>query len=780
MGFRIAQIIIRYRFWFIGVVLALTTLMGVRALRTSMSYELARVLPTNDSDYMAYQEFKQLFGEDGNLMVIGFKSDSLFSPDLFNDWATLEKQIKKVNGISQTMSLASAIVPTFNHESKKISLKPVFNKDSIVSQDSLFSRYSALKAYHGLLYNPKSNSTLMAITFSKELLNSKERNGIALAIKDMAQSFAAKHHVEIHYSGMPYIRTEYMQMVSKEMKLFMFLALAVTMFVLIAFFRSLVVVAFSVVVLAIEVIWAMGTMDLLGYKISILSGMLPALVIIISIPNSIFLINKYYAEYIIHRNKGKALVRTIQRVWFSLLLANVTTAIGFGVFYFTKSIMLMEFGIVASISIMSTFIITMIMVPIMLSFLPAPSEKRAVHLKAARTNMFLSGINNLVLNHRKAIYITVAVITVISAFGMTKMRLVGHVVDDLPEKHPIYTDLKFFEKEFGGVLPFEIVIDTKAKNGLLANGGQVFYKIQSLERKLKKYDELSSPISLTEGIKFINQAYKGGDRKYYALPSPSELSKLSQYVKGINNQKSMFSSFIDTTSQYTRISYRMNDVGSMRMKELIDSIRPQVDSVFSPQVYKTSLTGLSLVYLKNNDYLLDNLFESLIIEVLLIALIGMILFKSVRIILLSKLPCLIPLVITAGIMGYAGIEFKATTILIFTIAFGLASDGTIYFLTRFRHELKNNNHTIENSISITIRDTGLSMIYTALVLFFGFAIFAASSFGGTKALGLLVSTTLLVSMITNLILLPAILLSLKNHIEKPKKGEEAWIDSIEE
>jgi predicted RND superfamily exporter protein len=775
---KFAQNIIRHRFWWMGVILALTIFMGTRALRTSMSYELARVLPPNDSDFIAYQDFKKLFGEDGNLMVIGFKSDSLFQPEVFNDWANLEQEIKKINGISQTMSLPSVIVPVFNEVDKKISTQKCYDANSDVTADSLHKKYLNLKGYHGLLYNPKNNATLMAITFSQEMLNSKDRNGTANKIKELALAFGKKHNQEIHLSGMPYIRTEYMQMVSGEMKLFLVLALLVTALIIIAFFRSLTLTLSSILILGIEVIWAMGTMDLLGYKISILSGMLPALVIIISIPNSIFLINKYYGEYNIHGNKAKALIRIIQKVWFSLLLANVTTAIGFGVFYFTKSIMLEEFGIVASISIMATFLITMIMVPIMLSFLPAPSQKRAEHLQATRTSQFLEMINYIVLNHRKAIYITLGLMTLLGAWGMTKITLVGHVVDDLPEKHTIYSDLKFFEKEFGGVLPFEIAIDTKEKNGLLANGGQTFYKIQALQRQLKKFDELSSPISLTEGIKFINQAYKGGDKKYYNMPSPSDLSKLSQYLKGTNNKQTLFSSFIDTTARYTRISYRMNDVGSVRMKELVDSIKPKVDSIFTADKYHTSLTGLSLVYLKNNDYLLNNLFESLLIEVLLIALVGMILFKSVRIILLSKLPCLIPLVITAGIMGFFGVDFKATTILIFTIAFGLSSDGTIYFLTRFRHEFKQNNRTIEESISITIRDTGLSMIYTALVLFFGFIIFAASSFGGTKALGWLVSTTLLVSMMTNLVLLPSILLSLKKHLSRHKQEEEL-IDVIE-
>jgi predicted RND superfamily exporter protein len=208
------------------------------------------------------------------------------------------------------------------------------------------------------------------------------------------------------------------------------------------------------------------------------------------------------------------------------------------------------------------------------------------------------------------------------------------------------------------------------------------------------------------------------------------------------------------------------------MKALVDSLRPKIDSIFNPKDYNVVLTGHSLVFLKNNDYLLANLYESLLIEIILIALVGMALFRSVRIILLSKLPCLIPLVITAGVMGFLDIRFKPSTILIFSIAFGIASDGTVYFLTKYRQELKK-GLTAPQAISLAVKETGLSMVYTNIILFFGFIIFAASSFGGTVAMGILVSLTLVVSMCTNLILLPAILLSIDNRktekeiLEKP-------------
>jgi uncharacterized protein len=265
---------------------------------------------------------------------------------------------------------------------------------------------------------------------------------------------------------------------------------------------------------------------------------------------------------------------------------------------------------------------------------------------------------------------------------------------------------------------------------------------------------------VVEAIRFLYQSYKGGAPKYYILPGGTEMKKLSDYTQTLEGNENKTQNFMDSTRQLTRVSFQMADVGSDRIKELMAAIQPRVDSIFDPKEYDVNLTGHSLVFLKSNDYLLSNLYESLVIAIILIALVGMVLFRSIPIIILSKLPCLIPLLITAGMMGFFDIHFKPSTILIFSIAFGIASDGTVYFLTKYRQELRGKKLSASESVTNTIRETGVGMIYTAIILFCGFGIFAASSFGGTAALGVLLSVTLLVAMCTNLVLLPALMLSL--------------------
>ncbi|MES2764173.1 MAG: MMPL family transporter, partial [Bacteroidota bacterium] len=606
-------------------------------------------------------------------------------------------------------------------------------------------------------------------------LNSKRRLAIVAEIRELAEVYAQKHHVEMHYSGMPYIRSQVMTKVSHEMTLFLILAIIVTAIILWVFFRSGTVVFFSLIITAVGVLWSMGIMHLFGYKITILSGLIPPLIMVIGLPNCIFLINKYHSEFVAHGNKIKAITRSIETIGVTLFLANITTAIGFGVLYFTKSSMLVEFGLVASISVMATYFITLILVPVILNLLPVPKEKHTKHQDGKVINKALDWVDHLVQNRRAAIYIVTTVITAICFWGMSFIDMNGYVVDDLPKKDPIYIDLHFFEENFKGVLPFEIAVDTKKENGLFANNAKALYKIKALQRMMAEYPVFSKPLSVVEALKFAYQAYNDGNPKFYKLPGVSDLKNLQEYSGSLKGQNNKLTKFLDSTRQTTRVSYQAADIGSKKMKELMAEVRPRIDSIFPPAEYKVSTTGHSLVFLKNNDYLLSNLLESLLIEIILIAIVGIALFRSVRIIILSKLPCLIPLVITAGIMGFLDIRFKPSTILIFSIAFGISSDGTIYFLTKYRQELKKLADA-PIAISAAIKDTGLSMVYTSIILFFGFSIFSASSFGGTVALGVLMSLTLLISMFTNIILLPAILLSIHTKKQKKEIVEKPLID----
>ena len=766
---KLAQFILANRIALLIVLLASSIFMAWQASQVRLSFNAGKVLPLTDSAYIDYNAFKKTFGEDGSVMVVGIQSDSLFSPGLFNDWLKLSTEVQKIEGIKQVLSIGQLSVLEKDTLQQKFTARPlaagpVANQEAL---DSIKQQLNLLPFYKDLIYNPQTKATILAITFADSVLNSAKRIGVIQSILDKSKQFSSKHQVALHYSGLPYIRTVISKKISEEFALFIGLSIAIGALILYLFFRSFAALFYPVLVVLVGVVWSLGTLVLFGYDITLLTGLIPPLIVVIGIPNSILLINKYHTCIAQEGDKMKALQYVISRVGITTFIANLTTAIGFGVLYFTNSELLMQFGGVASISVMVTWAISLIFIPIIFSYLPVPHTKHTSHLSSPKTAKLLAFLDHLAHQKRNLIYVATLLVLAISFVGIYRIKINGYVVDDLPKNDAVYKDMGFFAQNFKGILPLDISVDTRRKNGVM--NLSVITKMNRLQDLISAHPEFSRAVSLVEVMKFSSQAFYGGDTTFYRLPNELEknfiLSYASNSGKGNSN---LVKNFLDSNRQVTRLSFQMADVGSDKMNKLITELEPQIDSIFNPKRYHVELTGSSIIFIKGTNYLVKNLRDSLILAVLLIALLMWGLFRGFRMILISLIPNIVPLIITAGIMGFAGIPLKPSTILIFSIAFGIASDQTIYFLTRYRQELRTTNWTISQIVSDTIKETGLSMIYVALILFFGFGIFTASSFGGTVALGLLLSITLLVALISNLTLLPALLLSLEKRKQKEK------------
>jgi predicted RND superfamily exporter protein len=791
----LAKFILRNRIILIIVLSAITLFMAYRASLVKITYQYTQFLPANDSASIDYDNFKKQFGLDGTVMVAGMQDDSLFKNlQEFNDWYDLTQKLKNSEGIKEVVSISSLFKVVKNDSLGKFEIEtiPKRKPNNYRELDSIRKTLYSLPFFDGFLLSRKNKATLMAITFKENDLNNAKRLAIVDSVKSTIAAFGKKHHIEMHYSGMPYIRTVISRKIVNEMTLFLFLAIIVTAIALFLFFRSAFPVIFPMIVVIMGVFWALGFINLFGYGITALTGLIAPLIIVIGIPNCILLLNKYHTEYRKHNNQAWALTTTVKRIGISLFLANVTTSIGFAVFCFTRSQLLFEFGLVTSVSVMATYVLSLIMVPIIFSFLPPPNIKHLNHLDRKYTISFLTWVDKYTQSNRKLVYVITLAAVAVSIYGISKIKAVGYVVDDLPKHDPIYADMHYFEDHFGGVLPMEIRIDTRKPNGVYADNGKTLYKMERLEKMLHQYNFFSKPVSVLEGVKYANQSYHNGDPKYFIVPTVSDLSSISHYLSEAKQKENMIKSFIDSTKQYTRMDIQMADIGSVKMKEVLAELKPRADSIFnySPstkswlpaeQRYNVTFTGSCLIFLKGNDFLLTNLMESVLLAIVLVSLVMYMLFtSSPRMVIISTLPSLVPQIITLGLMGFFHIPLKPSTILIFSIAFGISSDGTMYFLTKYKQEIKRAELSISQVVSLVIRETGVSMIYTALILSCGFLIFVFSGFGGTRALGLLLSVTLLMAYCSNLILLPSLMLSLEKRLLQKLLAEKPILDIEEE
>jgi len=765
---KLADIILKNRPLILALITALTVFMGYEASKVRITFNGGKVLPVTDSAYIRYMQFKKIFGQDASTMVIGFKSPRIFDKDVFNDWRQIGDSIQHIKGVKAVISVANLYNLEKDTAQHRFVLKPLVDHPLTTTKavDSIKQVINALPFYKGLILSEDGQSTLMAITFEDKILNTSKRVPIINTILKEGRQFDQKHDIQVHYSGLPLIRTVAGDLMKHEFTLFLGLSLLITTVILVLVFRSAYSVIFPIIVVLLGVTWGLGILVLMHYEITILTGIISALMVIIGVPNCIFILNKYYHEFGITGNKIQALHITIEKVGITTFIANVTTAIGFGVLCFTNSELLSQFGLVASLSIMVTFALSLVLIPIIFSYLPDPKAKLTGIKDRKIMQIVLVKLDYLVHNYRKAIYIITVLMVIICFYGMLKINVNGYVVDDLPKTSNTLSDLQFFENNFKGVLPLEVSIDTKHKNGVV---NQAFIrKVEKLENLISSYPEFSRSLSLIQALKFSTQAFYGGKSDYYRLPEGFEQGFILSYAGNSGKSTNILHNYLDSTRQFTRASFEMIDVGSNQMNKVIANLQPRIDSIFDPKKYHVELTGSSIIFIKGANYMVKNLYQSLALAILLIAGVMWILFRGIKMIAISLLPNLIPLVITAGIMGFFGIPLKPSTILIFSIAMGISSDQTIYFITRYRQELHDTNKSISKIVSDTIRETGISMIYIAIVLFFGFGIFAFSTFGSVSALGILLSVTLSVAMVSNLTLLPAFLLSLE---KRGKEGE---------
>ncbi len=770
----LVRFILRYRLAILISIFSITVFMGWQATKVQLSYELAQMLPESDPAFMQYHEFRQTFGEDGNVAFIGVKDEKFLQLENFNLWYDLTDKIRQIEGVTEVISLANIPELVRNDETRKFDFRPIMSRKPASQQelDSIVQQLYDLKFYEGLLFNSETGAILSAISLDRDILNTKARVALINDIYDTGSQFEEQTGINLYYSGLPYIRTRTAEKVESELKLFVFLALIIAALALLAFFRSFKAVFFSVLIVIISVIWALGLVAVMGYDITILTGILPPLLIIIGVENCIFLLNKYHQEYRQHGNKIKSLVRVVQRIGKATMLTNATTAVGFATFIFTGNKILVEFGIVAALNILFVFLLTIFLIPIFFSYLAPPQLRHTKHLDSWFIRKAIKRVIHTVVFHRQRVYIFFGILLIAGIIGISRLHTSGSVVDDIPHRDPMYKDLMFFEENINGILPLEFLIETSRPGGI--THPRTLEAIDQLQEVLATYPELSSPLSIAEVMKFAKQAFYRGNPEMYELPNRHERNFILSYLpRNEEIDQSILNSLVDSTMQQTRLSVQMANIGTNRIKEIQEELQPAIDTIFDTETTQVSMTGASVIFLKGSGYLIKNLLTSLIFAIIIISLLMALLFNHARMILISLLPNLFPQLLTAALMGFTGVPIKPSTILVFSIALGISVDNSIHFLAKFKQELALNNYNIKHAVITALRESGVSMMYTFVVLFFGFSIFTASSFGGTQALGYLIAFTLLIALTSNLFLMPSVLLSLhKRIIIKKFKAEE--------
>jgi len=774
----LSNIILKNRIVIIIMITALTVFMAQKGREAKLSYSMAKLLPNDHQVSVDYNDFLNKYGSQ-NVLVIAVEDSLITTLSHLKKWDKVSESIKNINGIEQIISFSNLPILQKDADEKKFTVKKWFSEDIQTEEEfqKALAIYQSQPFFKGLINSEENKVTTLLITLDEEMIRSSKREILIFSIKALVDNYSTDFGVKAHYSGLPYIRTVDSVKVKNEISMFILFTLLITALILFLFFRSFKATISSIIVVIIGVIFSFGSIALMGYEISILMALVPPVLIVIGIPNCIFLINKFHSEFRLSKNKEDALSKMIQKIGNITLLTNVTTASGFAAFILTNSETLQEFGVIASLNILFIFLLSLFIIPIYFSFSSAPKKRHTQHLDKKWINNLVQYLAYLVKYKRKHIYVITVVLIVVGFFGIIQLKTTGNITEDLPKEQALYQDLKFLESNFGGVLPLEVLVNTKKKNGLLKSYN--LRKIEKLSDVLETYPEFSKPSSYIDAVKYSKQAFYNGDSTYYSLPNSQEQRVILSYSKNSSEGLGFGNLLMDSLKQEARISLRVADISTSKMDSIFDSLLPKINEIFDPEKYDVTITGTSIVFLNGTKFLIKNLVLSLLLVIILISIFMAWMFNSFRMVVVSIIPNLIPLLLTGAIMGYFGIALKPSTILVFSIAFGISVDDTIHFLAKYRQELLMNNWNIRKSVFSALNETGVSMFYTSVVLFFGFFIFVASDFGGTIALGLLVSITLMLAMLSNLLLLPALLLSLEKIINY-EAFQEPLLDTFDE
>jgi predicted RND superfamily exporter protein len=765
---KIATFIIKNRVALIVFLALSTAFMGYQMRHLEMSYDYTAVVPVDDPEMVYFRQFKQTFGEDANIIAIGLQDSAVYKLENFRHLQTFTQKVSELSGIASVTALPRLQYLAKDTALKRLYPEKVFRKPltSQAELDSTLRFVNQLQFYKDQIINTQNGATVVLVSIDKVILNSSKRVPLTRDIMALGEAFTQQTGVKLHYAGVPFVRSVMSTEVKGELRLFLILSVLVTIVTIYAFFKAWDAVIGCTLAIVVVVLWTVGTMGLFHYKINLLTALLPAIIIVMTVPTCIYLLNKYHQEYVKHKNKARALVRTIEKLGLAAFLINATTAAGFVGLIFTDVAILEEFGIVAGINVFVAFFICLVIIPIFFSYIPAPTEKKLKYLYSRPVNSTLTWIDRRINTHPNWIYGITIVAVLLSFWGISRIKAISYMVDDLPEDSSVVQDLRFFERNFQGIMPLEVVVDTGEKRGILKQKN--LEKIEAFESLISGHRSITKPVSLVEFVKAARQAFYNNNPDFYGLPTRLDRNFVLLYLKNMmgstshrdtsNVSAKLLNSFVDSTGRYVRISMKIADLGSYSMDTTLNNlIKPAIQKSFADTKLKAEVTGTTVLFSKGNSYLSNSLTSSLVTAFVVIVLMIGALFLNLRVVVISLIPNFVALLVTGGLMGFLDIALKPSTSLIFSISFGIIVDSSIHYLAHYRQEIFYKRLSIRQAVTDTLMETGPSIIYTSIILFVGFVIFVWSNFGGTKSLGILMSLSMLISMVTNLTLLPTLL-----------------------
>ena len=753
MSNKLIKVILNHPKVILSILAAITLVLGTFLPKVKMDFSIEQLFSQNDPVINRFLNFREEFDGVDNRIFLLYESDDPFSYKNLELNKKMVYAFENIEGVSKVTSLTNIELFT---EGGEYLLSPVYENipKSIDSLNIAKERILSSDLLKNYLISEDGKVAAILIEVSDSFNEHESRESIVKQIDELQLGTDWTWH----QTGLPIIRTRYVQYMIADNITFLIPVLSMLILLLSLLFRSLVGLALPLIVVLLTIIWTLGFMTAAGITINIISYIIPTLLMVVGISDSVHFLVKYYKTLHLLGDKREALTQSLQKIGTAIFLTSITTAIGFGALSMVNIEIVKEFGIFTAMGVFFAFIITVLFIPSTLMLLgKTPKTKLEAYSRGYRVKI-VKKLITIVRGHPKKIIFTGITITIIGFFGALQINPHSKLLDDLRPGNTLLEDMRLAEDRMGSVLPVEIIITVdENENFQDIQDVAVISFTDELASYISKIPEIGKVVSVSDYLKAINQAMNDGDKSFYQVPLSREI--ISQYMLLYDSE---FNSLINSDLTKLRIASQIKDIDSRRSAEIEKELNTYIASVI-PEGITAEVTGTAFLALRTNNYLVKNLLGSFLVALIIITFLMIVLFRSVKMAFISILPNIIPMMVMAAVLGFLQIPLRPATAMTFAVAFGIAVDDTLHYLIRYRMELSKQHYRQANDS--TMLGTGIAMMSTTAILSAGFLVLILSQFTPTIEFGMLSVITIVTALIGDLTFLPALLSQIKPRIK---------------
>jgi len=785
---RIARFILQARWLLLALLVAATVALGLPASQIVFDFSPRSIFLTADEEVSFLQEHRAVFGEEDGIVMVLLEADDVFTPDVLQLIVDLSDDLAEVEGVESVLSLAT--VPRLSGAPPVIEVSPLLDvvPETDEEADELRDVVLANRIYVHRFVSPDSHASALLAMLSDSTVEELERRPALDAIETLLAERSGAAGAELTMIGVPVVNREYALLLQADMTRTVGTSVFLICIVLAFLFRNPISVALPVTAVGISLGWTLGYMVLSGDKINIINSIIPTLMLVIGVGDAVHFLTTYYQELGAGSEKQVAIRNMVRRIGAACLLTSVTAAIGFASLMVARIDIIKGMGRVAAFGLMVSYLVILLLVPSVLSLVPAPKAGVHANPESGVIGRMLTWLGVVVTQHKAKVLVGTAVICGASVLGGMRVETNNYLLEELFPHNRVSQALQKTERVLTGVMPVEVSIRTDAEGGVLEP--DVLRGMVELQKHFGADRFIGHSASVADLILEIGRLTRGEAN----IPDTrAEASQRLLYFE-MGEDPGFLDSMVDITRSHARISATQRDWGTNHFFAWYDGSKPcsegvtcgdpilqVIDEAFGTTGgvrpgLEVRVTGSNFVAARALGRLVEDMVTSLATAFVIISLLMMMLLKSLRIGLLSMIPNMIPLLMTFGVMGWIGIPLRTSTALIFSVALGVAVNDTIHFVTRFREELFLRGDRVE-AVKATLLSTGRAIMFTSILMIFGFATMMTTRFVGIFQMGLLGAVTLLAALIGDLLLLPVCLVIFRpweRYIEK-KQRDGTWV-----